>query len=202
MINVIKMAEDQKTKVIDAKPQTTTIRQVTVPNQELKPVKYAYETARLLNGDLANIKETVMNKGELEKARRNYLLAVAGEGLPEVEGWYQVNRETASIDSITPDVAAQLRNEGRWNAVLYVNQSAINAAREKRPVALDVSYYGFRRYLDADDWPGDVARVALAKPEVARMLRLEEGEILQVTFRNGEKQPLSDVAEATVLEKE
>jgi hypothetical protein len=67
------------------------------------------------------------------------------------------------------DKAKELIKEGRWNGVLYVNQSAITAAAEKRPIALNVDCDGLsRRCLNANGWSDNGARVALvkgAKPE-------------------------------------
>ena len=152
--------------------RTTQTIKVTVPEQPLRPVRDAYATASLLdslldsNSKLANFNQ-VMDAQILSDARGKYLLAVDPTGLPAEKEWHQVYRaaDGISFKRISSKQAQTLIDEGRWNAVLYVNQSAINAAREKRPVALDVDYsYRFWGYLYADDWPGYDARVALAKP--------------------------------------
>ncbi len=180
MMVVIKMA-DQTTKTINnTSNREVTIRQITVPDQELRPVREAYGTAKSLHGELAGFIDTVMNRTELERAKKEvYLLAVAHNGLPEIAGWYQVYRETARFNPMSDEDATGFMNEGRWDEVLYVNQNAVNAAKESRPLVLRVYYDCMGMvYLYADDWPGYVARVALVKPEVARMLRLGDGEIL------------------------
>ena len=71
---MVKMA----TKSIDTASHGTLIRQVRVPDQELKPVREAYETAALLNGALALFIEAVVNKDGIKKAdKERNVLAVA-----------------------------------------------------------------------------------------------------------------------------
>ena len=171
-----------------------------VPDQEPSQIKYAYSTARSLHGELAGFRDTAMTKAELEKAKEaGYLLAVAPEGLPKANGWYQVCHDTASFKSISEEEATSLKKAERWDEVLYVNQGAVIAAEESRPLALGVGYNKGRGNLYVGNWPDLPARVALVKPEAA-MLRVEDGKASQVTFRNGDRQLLSDVAEVQEIE--
>ncbi len=141
--------------------------QVTVPEQSDKPVRYAHETAKALNKEsrLATFAETVNDKQILAKANRKYLLAVDSKDLPANAGWYLVQRQTDNI-SVEPTSGKQaqvLINEGRWDEALYVNQSAVNAAKESRPLVLLAG--GGMGYLDAFGWPDLDARVVLVKLE-------------------------------------
>ena len=157
------LCDEMATKTINATAHETPIRQVVVPDLEPSPVRFAYWTARSLHAELAGLKETVMTgKDELEKIKGKYYpAAVAHEGLPETKGYHQVNRETASLKSITDDEAATLMTAGRWDEVLHVSERAISAAKECRPITLDVGSNEHGWYLYADDWPDALSRVVV-----------------------------------------
>ena len=141
-----------------------------MPDQELKPVREAYETAALLNGALALFIEAVVNKDGIKKAdKERNVLAVAFGGLPETEGWYQVYPENAIhggeiFRPITPEEAERLRADCGWDEVLHVDWSAIKAAKEGRPLALSSYYWlGYRRVFHVHDQPNKDALVVLAE---------------------------------------
>ncbi len=141
---------------------------ITVPEQTSKPVREAHTTAKVLNKDsrLATVAEAIHDTQTLRNAKGRYLLAVDSKNLPANAGWYLVQRQTDNI-SFKPMFGKQaqiLINEGRWDEVLYVNQSAVNAAKESRPLVLLFYGNGLMWYLVANDWPDVDARVALANP--------------------------------------
>ncbi len=149
--------------------QEVTRKSVIIPEQTPKSVRDAFDTARALGGPLATFKETIGALKALKDARGNYVLAVDPKDLPKKAGWYRVERaDEVSFVPILATTAQKLRSEGRLYDVLYVGESAVNAAKEGRPVALDVDYddvdYDNVRdwFLVAYDWPDYGARVALS----------------------------------------
>lgn len=138
-----------------------------MPDQELKPVIDAYNTAKyVLRGELANFKETIMDGAELEKAKeRGYPLAVDCKGMPRINGWYQVDRRTATYESIFQIRAEELIRAGRWSEILRVNQSAVTAAYSSRPLTI---FFGDGVnggcFLNACGHSITLARVVLVKP--------------------------------------
>ena len=89
-------------------------------------------TAMALGGRLTGIEETLMITAELERAKsEGHLLVVRGEGLPETAGWYKIDRKTASITPIANGASEKLRNDGCWDKVLRVDQSAVDASSGK-----------------------------------------------------------------------
>lgn len=193
----------QATKTPHAISHKAPIRRVTVPDQKPSLVRDAHAAANLLDKDsrLATFAETVWDVRALTDSKDRYVLAVDPKDLPKEAGWYRVVRSTRGVNfkPMTETRTQTLRREGRGDEVLYVSQNAVNAAKEGRPLALDADYGG-RMYLYAGDWPDYDARVALVKLEVERMLRLDEGKVLKVTFRDGEERLLPDVAEAREME--
>ena len=117
------------------------LQKVTMPEQSSKPVMDAYATAKSLRGTLATLKETIFDTQILTNAKEGrYLLAVDSKDLPTVPKWHKVirdkNTNSVNFESISEKEANSLINADRWNEVLYVNESAIKAAKEQRPVAL------------------------------------------------------------------
>ncbi len=176
---------------------TTITRQVIVPEQTPSPVKSARETARSLGGILATFDEAAADVGALAKAKEGkYLLAVDSTGMPKEEGWHLVIRENGKITfkSIKEKEADKIISKGRYDEVLYVNESALKAAKEERPVALDF-VNGGRRYLGAVDWAGCGARVALSSqaseasaPQITSILRVEnKDQTVVLTSPNGDE---------------
>jgi len=189
-----------------------TTQKVTVPKQSLKPAWDAYATAKSLGGILATFKETLSDTQILQKAKEGrYLLALDPKDLPQKDGWHRVVRANeVSFEPVSKKEATSLRNADRWNEILYVNESAINAAKSSRPVTLGADNCNFsgRRCLIADDWSDGDSRVAVKlepKQEVAtqlaKHLRLAEGETLEVITRDNEKVHLQNVLEVKVLER-
>ncbi len=80
------------------------------------------------------------------KEDRN-LLAVDSSGVPKEKGWHEVVRTDSGVSfkPINEKQAQALIDQNRWHDVLHVNESAIKASEEKRPVALD-AYYWVGRY--------------------------------------------------------
>ena len=156
----------------------TITKQVIVPEQPLSPVGNARETARALGGTLAAFDEAVGDVSALAKAKEGrYLLAVDSKGLPKEEGRYLIIRKNGKVTfrSIKEKKADKIILEGRYNEVLYNNESALKAAKEGRPVALDVDWgRSGGWYLDAVGWPDDVARVALSNETLPRQSRVNK----------------------------
>lgn len=158
-------------------------RQVIMSGEKPAQVKFAYWTARSLHSELAGITEALMDKGILETVKGHYYpLAVAHEGLPETRGFYQVDRTTATLKSITDGEAIKLITEGRWDEVLHVSERALAAAKECRPLALDVGSNEHGWCLYAIDWPDSLAHTVLVKPkqsETRTALQGRAGELLR-----------------------
>lgn len=168
---------------VNAVSRTIQTIKVTIPEQTPRPVKSAHKTAKSLDKDsrLATFAETIQDVQILKdvKGDMKYLftpLAVDSKGLPKEAGWYQVTREKeVCFASISDNEARALKNTNRWDEVLYVNEGAVNAAIEGRPIALGLGYGGGGWLIGAGDWPNVDARVALVKLFGFRLflLRLE-----------------------------
>jgi hypothetical protein len=190
----------------------TQIAKVTVPEQSLKPVKDAYATVKSLGEGLrlGTFTETVADT-QLIINNRGRLLAVDPKDLLKnkkgeyQEGYYQIIRieEVISYKPISEKEADKLRHEEHWQDVLYVDSSAVKAANEKRPIALDVYDLWDRRYLYASDWPNDVARVVVAKLEAQAngVLLLRNDQNVEITTRSGATYVLEDVSSVRALER-
>lgn len=154
-------------------PPAHEVTMISVPDQTPTYVRDAHETAKKLGGTLASFDAVTMNVVELQKAKTNYVLAVDPKNMPKEAGWHRVDRDTENnritFVSITGTAATELIGARKEFDVLYVNQSAVDAANEGRPVvlgALPVNWDG--RCLDASGWPDDrVALVALSSPSQA-----------------------------------
>lgn len=133
-------------------------------NGELSPKGKSYVLADILD---------VMDMDTLSEAKGGrYLLALSPKGLDGMKaGWHQVMREphkAAYLKSVTKNNAIRLMREGKWHDVLYVDQCAMDAKQEGRPIALD-AFSG--QFLFADEWPDCYAIVALAELKPEELLR-------------------------------
>lgn len=159
----------------------TAEQQAIVPKQAFTHVRRAHETARLLGGSLASFDAVTLSVQELRRAKKgSYLLAADPENLPKKTGWYRVERDsdhnTVTFVPITETEAGAIIRAGRAYDVLFVSKRAVNAAKEKRPVGLAVSYdYGDQWYLYADAWLGGDARAAITSSSAANSITDEVG---------------------------
>lgn len=122
-------------------------KQAFVPEQQLSRVRDARETAKsLLEGThpLATSKEVIMSVDEIAKAKEGgYALAMDPKGLPKTAGWHQIirNDNEVTYSAIDETAARELMAAERYNEVLFVQESALNAEKEGNPSALDISKF-------------------------------------------------------------
>jgi len=194
-----------------------TNEKIILPDQSPTQIGHAFATADSLGGTLATFKETISNTHILEIAKANgYSLAVDPKDLPRQKGWYQIVRDNDTrFKPISEKEAESFTKDKRWGEVLCVNENAVNAARDRRPVLLGVSKK--EKFIFVLDSPKDDGLVVI-KPynlespnNLAKHLRLAKGDTLEVTAGVNEKLEIttsgngkaliSNVYEAKVLER-
>ena len=112
-----------------------------VPKQNLKlvPAPNALNQIKFT----ANLAATIMDLSILREAeRKRYLLVIDFENFLPKKGWYRIDRKVDSgsvtFVSVSHEESGHIRDEGRKYDILYVRESAVEAADQKHPVTLDV----------------------------------------------------------------
>lgn len=161
---------------------------VYVPEQSRKPVKDAYDTAKKLGGILATFNETIRDLRALKNASDsyvfNYMLAVNPKGLPREAGCYRVERtDEVKYIPISKDEAEILIFNGRLYDVLYVTETAVNAAKEGRPIALGFKFrFQWIQGISVNDLPDEDAQVALSR-QVVPQANAAQAELLRKAWK-------------------
>jgi len=93
------------------------------------------QTAIESSNTLADINDIALDKEYVEKNRHDWCW-LDYKNIPEVSGWYMVNREKSALEIVAVDDAVKLQ----WHERVFIYESAIEAAKKQTPLALYIGY--------------------------------------------------------------
>lgn len=187
MVNPLNAQKLNRNVIIMATAQIEgTIPRAIIPDQYPTKARDARNTAKRLGNELTSKEKSgksyelatildTMGVQTLKKAKHGgFLLAVDSKSLEDkTEGFYLVVREQDKIyiKTATKAEVQELMSKDKWHDLLYIDQSAIDAAKDNnRPVVL--SCYGkYGRHLYAADWPDYGVKVPLVEAKPEELLR-------------------------------
>lgn len=167
-----------------AQQKTTDAPQASIEQQvgKIYSTTVKFTALEAMYPNMANSIQAVMDRNYIESTRKSWVF-VSPENVPQ-HGWNFVDRKNGKVTKISEAQAYNLE----WHERLYVNQSAINTAKEMQPLSLLIDYNNLmgHLYLEGLYRFDDAAKVALREQSKPSKTATQETDRLSDLHKDAE----------------